>query len=166
MKNLLIKTKQLICISLHKMIAVAVVFLAMPVYAQQSNIGLIDSARIPKPLPHFQPEYTFDKSADPVRWQQEKQGLQVSFASTDEALFKTKVPSHTNNTPNKNKEKITKITKKTQTNQTLKKTAKKHNTVQLIKKIKKFKKKKKKKKFFLKKIKKKKKKKLFFFYFF
>jgi Domain of unknown function (DUF4091) len=93
MKNLLIQFTQLPCIALHKMIAVAVVFLTMPVYAQQTNIGLIDSASIPKPLPHFQPEYTFDKSTDPVRWQQEKQGLQVSFASTDKAYFRTEVPS-------------------------------------------------------------------------
>jgi hypothetical protein len=58
-------------------------------YSQQ---GFIDSALIPKPFLHYQQEYTFDKSINPTQWEKQKQGLQVSFASTDEAYFRTEVP--------------------------------------------------------------------------
>jgi Domain of unknown function (DUF4091)/Family of unknown function (DUF6067) len=87
-----LQIKQLLSTGLYKIIAAVVVFFVLPGYAQQSNAGLIDSAAIPKPNPHFQPEYTFDKPVNPVRWQQEKPGLQVSFASADEAYFRSEVP--------------------------------------------------------------------------
>ena len=93
MKKLLLQNSQLPLIGLNKFICTALLFFTLQGYAQQNNIGLIDSASIPKPLPHFQPEYTLDKSVGPNRWQQEKPGLQVSFASTDEAYFRTEVPS-------------------------------------------------------------------------
>lgn len=93
MKKILLQFRQLLSIGLHKITIVALIFFSMQVRAQQNDIGLIDSARIPKPLPHFQSEYAFDKSINPERWQQEKPGLQVSFASTDEAYFRMEVPA-------------------------------------------------------------------------
>ncbi len=93
MKKLLLQNMQLPLVDLNKIISLVLLFFTMQVYGQQNNIGLIDSASIPKPLSHFQPEYTLDKSIDPDRWLQEKPGLQVSFASTDEAYFRTEVPS-------------------------------------------------------------------------
>ncbi|MBL0356391.1 MAG: DUF4091 domain-containing protein [Chitinophagaceae bacterium] len=44
-------------------------------------------------MPHYQAEYTFDKSTDTLHWQQAKPGLQVSFAATDEAYFRTELPT-------------------------------------------------------------------------
>src|SRR4030095_1430241 len=58
-----------------------------------SQAGFIDSALIPKPFLHYQQEYTFDKSMHPEVWQQQTPGLNVSFASTDEAWFRTEVPA-------------------------------------------------------------------------
>ena len=54
--------------------------------------GQIDSAAIARPIFHYQPEYTFDKPVDLSSWQKQKAGLNVSFASTDEAYFRTEVP--------------------------------------------------------------------------
>jgi hypothetical protein len=71
----------------------AVLLVISTAVAQQNNFGQIDSARIPVPIHHFEPEYTYDKSVNPGKWLQEKTGLNVSFASTDEAYFRTEVPS-------------------------------------------------------------------------
>jgi hypothetical protein len=65
----------------------------VPSIREQNNVGLIDSAKIPIPIHHFEPEYAFDNSVNPEKWLQEKPGLNVSFASTDEAYFRTEVPS-------------------------------------------------------------------------
>ena len=67
-------------------------FIIGPAFTQQSQLGLVDSASIPIPYIHYQQEYTFDKSNDPSRWQEQKPGLHVSFVSTDEAYFRTEVP--------------------------------------------------------------------------
>src|SRR5258705_13705211 len=72
-------------------IVVVPFFLIIPVFAQQGQLALIDSALIPRPYLHYQQEYAFDKSIDPGRWQSQK-ALHVSFASTDEAYFRTEVP--------------------------------------------------------------------------
>src|SRR5258705_10468960 len=72
-------------------IVVVPFFLIIPVFAQQGQLALIDSALIPRPYLHYQQEYAFDKSIDPGRWQGQK-ALHVSFASTDEAYFRTEVP--------------------------------------------------------------------------
>lgn len=64
--------------------------IVMAVHAQP---GKIDSFFISKPLPHFQAEYTFDGPVDLAAWQNQKPGLHVSFASTDEAWFRSEVPS-------------------------------------------------------------------------
>ncbi|HYU36720.1 MAG TPA: hypothetical protein VEL29_02220, partial [Gemmatimonadales bacterium] len=52
----------------------------------------IDPAKAPVPQQHFQPEYTFDAPGDPQRWSQQPHGLNVSFASTDQAYFRSEVP--------------------------------------------------------------------------
>ena len=44
---------------------------------------------------HYQPEYAFDAPADPSRWKKEPAGLNLSFASTDKAYFRTEVPTLT-----------------------------------------------------------------------
>ncbi|MES2848633.1 MAG: glycoside hydrolase domain-containing protein [Bacteroidota bacterium] len=62
-------------------------------YAQENNAGLIDSFKIAIPKPHYQPEYAFDSSINPAQWLQQKPGLHVSFASTDEAYFRSELPS-------------------------------------------------------------------------
>ena len=72
-------------------LSVVIFFLLIPVFARQDQSGLIDSALIPRPYLHYQQEYAFDKSINPGKWQSEK-GLHVSFASTDEAYFRTEVP--------------------------------------------------------------------------
>lgn len=61
--------------------------------AQNNPVGLIDSSKIPIPYSHFQPEYNFDGPTDPSAWQREKKGLNVSFASTNEAYFRSEVPA-------------------------------------------------------------------------
>jgi len=61
----------------------------------QDHRGLVDSALIPKPFLHYQQEYNFDKSSNPSLWEKEDPGLHVSFASTDEAYFRTEVPQIT-----------------------------------------------------------------------
>jgi len=58
----------------------------------QSEKGAIDLSQLQTPQPHYLPEYTFDSSTDPARWQAEKHGLRVSFASTDIHYFRTEVP--------------------------------------------------------------------------
>jgi len=66
--------------------------LAVIIYSQR---GSIDSALIPIPFLHYQQEYSFDKSVNPALWEKQKSGLNVSFASTDEAYFRTEVPAIT-----------------------------------------------------------------------
>jgi len=52
----------------------------------------VDPAKVPLPQPHFQPEYTFDAPGDPLRWSRQPKGLNVSFASTDQAYLRSEVP--------------------------------------------------------------------------
>lgn len=59
------------------------------IYSQQA---FIDSALIPRPFLHYQQEYDFDKPEKPGSWNKQAAGLHVSFASTDEAYFRTEVP--------------------------------------------------------------------------
>lgn len=53
--------------------------------------GQIDSSLMPALSPHYQAEYTFDKSTNPGRWNSQK-GFHVSFGSTDALYFRTEVP--------------------------------------------------------------------------
>ncbi len=67
---------------------------AVPVHGQdgQVNRARIAPGKVPVPPYHFQPEYTFDAPADPARWSTQPHGLNVSFASTDQAYLRTEVP--------------------------------------------------------------------------
>jgi hypothetical protein len=56
-----------------------------------AQVAGVDSSLIPRPYLHYQKEYDFDKSSEPGKWQEQK-NLHVSFASTDEAYFRTEVP--------------------------------------------------------------------------
>src|SRR5690348_6711134 len=64
------------------------------VHAQDGQAGHAKLApgKVPLPPYHFQPEYTFDAPGDPQRWSQQPHGLNVSFASTDQAYFRSEVP--------------------------------------------------------------------------
>src|SRR4030095_6803837 len=75
-------------------IAILLSFIIVNAFTQPDQRGLIDSALIPKPYLHYQKEYDFDKSIDPGKWEIQKK-LHVSFASTDEAYFRTEVPGIT-----------------------------------------------------------------------
>ena len=75
-------------------IAILLSFIIVNAFTQPDQRGLIDSALIPKPYLHYQKEYDFDKSIDPGKWEIQK-NLHVSFASTDEAYFRTEVPGIT-----------------------------------------------------------------------
>src|SRR6186713_399337 len=71
-----------------KLLAIALIVFTVVLNAQVAGV---DSSLIPRPYLHYQKEYDFDKSSDPSKWQEQK-NLHVSFASTDEAYFRTEVP--------------------------------------------------------------------------
>ena len=71
--------------------AILLSFIIVNAFTQPDQRGLIDSALVPKPYLHYQKEYDFDKSIDPGKWKKQK-NLHISFASTDEAYFRTEVP--------------------------------------------------------------------------
>ncbi|MGZ5189365.1 MAG: glycoside hydrolase domain-containing protein [Flavisolibacter sp.] len=58
----------------------------------QSYKGQIDISKVPAPVLHYQDEYTFDSSLNPAAWTNQKKGLHVSFATTDELYFRKEVP--------------------------------------------------------------------------
>jgi hypothetical protein len=53
--------------------------------------GQIDSTLLPALSPHYQAEYTFDRSTNPALWKSQK-GFHVSFGSTDELYFRAEAP--------------------------------------------------------------------------
>jgi hypothetical protein len=59
---------------------------------QRAQIDPAKVPLVPHPQPHFQAEYTFDVPGDPLRWSQQRKGLNVSFASTDQAYMRSEVP--------------------------------------------------------------------------
>ena len=59
---------------------------------QEHRAKIVASGKVPVPPYHFQPEYTFDAPGDPQRWSQQPHRLNVSFASTDQAYFRSEVP--------------------------------------------------------------------------
>ena len=65
---------------------------SVAVHGQDGNRARVDPAKIPFPQFHFQPEYTFDTPADPLRWSRQPRGMNVSFASTDQAYLRSEVP--------------------------------------------------------------------------
>src|SRR3569623_99698 len=54
--------------------------------------GQIDSSLMPRLSPHYQAEYTFDKSTNPGLWKTQN-GLHASFGSEDALYFRTEVPA-------------------------------------------------------------------------
>lgn len=68
-----------------------------PAFSQVYS-GQVDSSLLPSLSPHYQDEFTFDKSIHPSAWSSQ-QGAHVSFGSTDARYFRTEVPevkeSHT-----------------------------------------------------------------------
>src|SRR5882757_3872493 len=58
----------------------------------QTQKGEIEITKVPEAKEHYQDEYTFDSPTEPARWLNQKPGLQVSFASTDQMYFRTEVP--------------------------------------------------------------------------
>lgn len=61
------------------------------VFAQLQK-GQIDPAKVPAHSQHYLPEYTFDSSTNPALWTKQKQGLNVSFVSTDELYLRSEAP--------------------------------------------------------------------------
>lgn len=59
----------------------------------QLQKGQIDFSKVPVPQQHYQPEYTYDVSTNPVSWTKQKTGLHVAFGSTDELYLRSEVPS-------------------------------------------------------------------------
>ncbi|HRZ20056.1 MAG TPA: DUF6067 family protein [Bacteroidales bacterium] len=55
--------------------------------------GQIDPSKVPAPVWHLMPEYTFDKPVDTLRWMNEKPGLHAAFGSSDELYLRCEVPS-------------------------------------------------------------------------
>ena len=64
----------------------------------QSDKGQVSFSKIPMPSQHYQDEYTFDTTLDPESWTKQKNGMHVSFASTDESYFRSEVPQLQNET--------------------------------------------------------------------
>ncbi|HXB45130.1 MAG TPA: glycoside hydrolase domain-containing protein, partial [Puia sp.] len=62
------------------------------IVAGQDHRGGIELAKLPAAKEHYQSEYTLDSATEPARWVNQERGLHVSFASTDEAYFRTEVP--------------------------------------------------------------------------
>src|SRR5579872_3345184 len=58
----------------------------------QVEKAAIDLKELQTPQPHYLPEYTFDSTTEPARWQNESHSLHVSFAPTDRHYFRTEVP--------------------------------------------------------------------------
>ncbi len=54
--------------------------------------GQLDFSKLPVPVQHYQQEYSFDTTLNVDAWRTQKEGLHVSFASTDELYFRTEVP--------------------------------------------------------------------------
>ena len=54
--------------------------------------GRIDPSKCPSPQPHDQPEYTFDRCADPAEWTEETAGLHAAFGSTDRLYLRCEAP--------------------------------------------------------------------------
>lgn len=80
-----------------RFISFLLLFLTTSAMAQLQP-GQVDASKVPVPSQHYLPEYTFDAPSDPARWQREKPGLNVSFASTDVLYLRSEVPQLSVNT--------------------------------------------------------------------
>jgi len=69
------------------------IYLALTAAAfAQLKKGQIDLSKVPVPQWHYQSEYTYDVSIDPVGWTKQEPGLHASFGSTDELYLRSEVP--------------------------------------------------------------------------
>lgn len=58
----------------------------------QDRRGEVDSSQLSLQYAHYLPEYALDAPVNPQAWMEQKSGLHVSFASTDQAWFRTDAP--------------------------------------------------------------------------
>jgi len=58
----------------------------------QDQAGWVDVSKIPVPVWHYQPEYTFDAPANPGHWLKISSGLHASFGSADALYMRSEVP--------------------------------------------------------------------------
>src|SRR6187549_1592646 len=79
--------------SLRRLLSKRILTIVLVIFTIVLNaqVAGVDSSLIPRPYLHYQKEFDFDKSSDPAKWQEQK-NLHVSFASTDDAYFRTEVP--------------------------------------------------------------------------
>lgn len=71
----------------------AIVLFAMLYCVQAfSQYAEIDSSKLPKTLPHYLDELTFDVPSDEQAWTKESAGLHAAFGSPDELYFRREVP--------------------------------------------------------------------------
>ncbi len=66
--------------------------LATGIVCGQAYKGQLQFAKVVVPPAHYQEEYTFDTTLNVAAWNKEENGLQVSFASTDQLYFRSEVP--------------------------------------------------------------------------
>jgi hypothetical protein len=59
----------------------------------QLQKGQVDPSSVPAPVHKYLAEFTFDISTDPQAWTKQKNGLNVSFAPTDELYLRSEVPA-------------------------------------------------------------------------
>jgi hypothetical protein len=59
----------------------------------QHYAGQVQPSKVPIPSHHYMQEYTFDVPSDPARWTKQREGLSVSFASTDQLYMRSEVPA-------------------------------------------------------------------------
>ena len=67
-----------------------ILFLGNHAFTQEPK-GRVDSALMQVLTPHYQEEFTFDKSTDPALWNSE-QGFHISFGSENDLYFRAEVP--------------------------------------------------------------------------
>ena len=75
----------------NALIFFGILFFLQTAYSQLQK-AQINAARIPELNQHYVDEYTFDVSTNPELWKKQKNGLNVSVASTNELYLRTEVP--------------------------------------------------------------------------
>jgi hypothetical protein len=72
-------------------ILIAILFLSVSILAQDAH-GKIDYTLLPALRGHYDPELAFDKPINSEAWANQKPGLLVSFASTNDHYFRSEPP--------------------------------------------------------------------------
>lgn len=78
---------------MNRLLLFTAIFLLILISSYSQLPGQIRSSMVPKPVGHYQEEYTFDTIVDQNKWNALKTGMQVSFATTDQLYFRREVPS-------------------------------------------------------------------------